>query len=78
MNHLHPIKKEKIMEDLVKSWDKEIEWRNPPSPKGRVIIENNIREIINRTIRACQEELHKTSNGFIVEGELSKLKLKYL
>lgn len=45
--------------ELIKTWDKGIDWRNPPSPTARGIIEKNVLEAIRNAVSEREKEIVK-------------------
>lgn len=55
--------------ELAKTWDKGIEWRNPPSPTARETIKNNVLEAIRTAVADTEKKVMEKYNsiGRVVE-----------
>ena len=49
-------------------WDRGIEWRNPPSPRAREIIEKNISDLLASERQRCVEIANQESLMFFKQG----------
>ena len=49
------------------NWDKGVEWKYPMSPRARVIIENNIKNLLATQASQLRKELVKEVTNLVAE-----------